>query len=72
MPTPERFYTALKELKQTHSEEALNPSIKDQTAFGYGKACGIAMGLELAERLYDDQAAQEEAANESITRPAKR
>lgn len=60
MPTPERYLDALKELKYKHSAEALNPGAKDQSSFGYGKACGIAMGLQLAENLFSDQTAQEE------------
>lgn len=60
MPTPERFLEALKELRYKHSLEALNPGKGNQSEFGYGKACGIAQGLELAERLYADQTAQEE------------
>lgn len=72
MPTPERFYNALKELRHQHAEEALNPGAKDQSEFGYGKACGIAMGLQLAERLYDDQIAQEEKELGSNSRSAKR
>lgn len=60
MPTPERYLEALKELRYKHSLEALSPGAGNQTSFGYGKACGIAQGLELAERLYADQTAQEE------------
>lgn len=60
MSSPERYLNALKELRYKHSFEALNPGAQDKTAFGYGKACGIAQGLELAEQLFDSQTAQEE------------
>lgn len=65
MPTPDRFLSALREKLFKFREEALNPGLKDQTEFGYGKACGIAQGLALAEELYDDQTAKEERENES-------
>ena len=60
MPTPERFLAVLKEQRLKHAFEALNPGKGDQSEFGYGKACGIAQGLEIAERLYEEQTAQEE------------
>lgn len=72
MPTPERFLALLKEQIYKHSIEALNPGIGDQTEFGYGKACGLAQGLQIAEKLYEDQAAQEESEGGKITRGSKR
>lgn len=68
MPTPERFLNRLKELRTNHALEALNPGSGDQSEFGYGKACGIAQGLELAERLWNDETAQEEDDNGSKPR----
>lgn len=72
MGSPERFLNALKELRLKHSLEALNPGAKDQTAFGYGKACGIAQGLELAEKLFDSETAHEEAEKRGTSEFRKR
>lgn len=60
MSTPERFLAVLKEQRIKHSLEALNPGKGDQTEFGYGKACGISQGLEMAERLWEEQMTEEE------------
>lgn len=60
MPTPERFLAVLKEQRIKHSLEALNPGKGDQTEFGYGKAVGISQGLEMAERLWEEQTTEEE------------
>ena len=65
MPTPERYLAALKEQRHRHMLEALNPGKGDQSEFGYGKACGIAMGLEIAEAIWNETTAQEEATNGS-------
>lgn len=71
MSDPERYLKALLELKLQHQEEALNPGARDQTSFGYGKACGVAMGLQLAERLWNDQTAQQEQELGSNNRPKR-
>jgi hypothetical protein len=72
MPTPERFLALLKEQTYKHSLEALNPGKGDQTEFGYGKACGIAQGLQIAEALWNDQTAREERENEPQSGTTKR
>jgi hypothetical protein len=72
MPTPERFLALLQEQILKHSLEALNPGKGDQTEFGYGKACGIAQGLQHAEALWNDQTAQEDAENGPKPRTTKR
>jgi hypothetical protein len=72
MPTPERFLALLQEQIFKHALEALNPGVKDQSEFGYGKACGILHGLRHAEALWNDQTAQEERASGEVTRGAKR
>lgn len=69
MPSPEGFMDRLKELRLKFLEEALNPGAKDQTEFGYGKACGIAQGLEIAQRALSDQTAQEEDADGTNSKP---
>ena len=75
MPTPERFLAVLKEQLTKHALEALNPGKGDQSEFGYGKACGISLGLQTALALLEDamttEAAQE-VENGSQSRPAKR
>jgi hypothetical protein len=66
MPTPDRFLSQLKELRIKHALEALNPSQRNRSAFDYGYACGVAYGLELAERMFSDELiAQEEFTGES-------
>jgi hypothetical protein len=66
MPTPDRFLSQLKELRVKHALEALSPNPRNRSAFDYGYACGLVQGLEIAERLLNDElAAQEEFTNES-------
>jgi hypothetical protein len=59
MPTPDRFLSQLKELRVKHALEALSPSQRNRSAFDYGYACGVAYGLELAERVFSDEIGEE-------------
>lgn len=52
MALSESFLEALQGLKAVHAAEALAPSERDQTEFGYGKAVGIYQGILLAEQRY--------------------
>ena len=52
MALPDKFLEVLQELKAVHAAEALAPSLKDQTEFGYGKNVGIYQGILLAERRF--------------------
>lgn len=61
MSHPERFLGELRELKAKFAQEALVPRDKDKTAFGYGKACGVAEGLSHAEALYEKLLSEQEA-----------
>lgn len=61
MPTPDRFISVLRAKRLEKLEAAVKPGKGDQTEFGYGKACGVAEGLELAEELWENQTAQEES-----------
>jgi hypothetical protein len=66
MPTPDRFLSQLKELRVQYALEALSPHKRSQSAYGYGLACGVVQGLEMAERLLNDEiTAQEEFENGS-------
>jgi hypothetical protein len=47
----ERFLQELQELKAKNAEASLKPGTDDQTEFGYGRACGQQLGLQLAEEL---------------------
>lgn len=60
MALSERFLEALQELKAAHAGEALAPSIKDQTEFGYGKAVGTYQGLLHAEQRFSELLEAEE------------
>lgn len=72
MSIPERYLAALKEEQVKHATGALNPSAKDRTEFGYGKACGIAEGLLLAESLLDNVTAQQEGEESGAFNRSKR
>lgn len=62
MSHPERFLGELQELRARIAQEALAPRGEDRTAFGYGKACGIAEGLLHAEALYEKILSEQEEA----------
>lgn len=60
MTIPEQFLVAMQELKSKFAAEALAPSKRDETEFGYGKACGVYQGLLLAEERFNDILSQVE------------
>lgn len=53
MTLPEQFLGKMQELKSQHAAEALAPSKKDQSEFGYGQACGLYQGLLIAEQAFN-------------------
>lgn len=52
MALSEKFLEALQDLKAKSASEALAPSTKDQTEFGYGKAVGVYQGILHAEERF--------------------
>ncbi len=48
-----RYVQELKALQVKTNEMAVKPSTEERNAFGYGKACGRAEGLRLAEELLE-------------------
>jgi len=66
MSLQEKFLGALQVLKADAAAEALAPSQKDQTEFGYGKAVGLYQGILHAERRFS--ALIEEEERESVKR----
>ena len=44
-----RYLGRLDELKRQEAEKGLQPASELQTEFGYGRACGIQLGIKLAE-----------------------
>lgn len=52
MTLSEKFLEALQDLKAKFAAEALAPSEKDQTEFGYGKAVGTYQGILHAEQRF--------------------
>ena len=48
-----RYLQELKAVQMKMNEAAVKPPAEERNAFGYGRACGRAEGLKMAEELLD-------------------
>lgn len=61
MALADRFLGELEQLKQQRAVGALQPTEESKTLFDYGEACGVQLGLGLAQELFEKILSDQEA-----------